>query len=377
MSGHMEEQPASTPFVRLERIEKSWNGAGGVSGLDLEIPRGAFVVLLGPSGCGKSTTLRLLAGLEAPDGGRIWIDGRDVTAAPPAARGLSMVFQSYALFPHLTVAQNITFGLEVRRMPKAERKARLAEALDMTELNGLESRKPAELSGGQRQRVALARAVVAGHSLCLMDEPLSNLDAKLRHTVRQDIRALQRRLGMTVLYVTHDQTEAMGMADVIVLMNQGRIEQVGSPAELYETPRTVFAATFLGSPPMALLPADIVPPTLRAGPLGGRDSLVGVRPEHLRLVPATEGKLCGTVRAVEYLGADSFVYLTLDGDHEVTLRSAGRVTLTPGARCGLGWAPEASHLFDRVSGLRLETGTAPQDRPGESRRTSQAAPLGG
>jgi sn-glycerol 3-phosphate transport system ATP-binding protein len=194
------------PFVLVESVEKRWNGQLGVEKISLSIPRGSFVALLGPSGCGKSTTLRLLAGLEMPDSGRIVIDGRDVTASPAAERGLSMVFQSYALFPHLDVAENVLFGLKVRRVPRAEQRIKLAQALEMTGLTGLEKRKPGQISGGQRQRVALARAIVAGHPLCLMDEPLSNLDAKLRHSVRRDIKKLQRDLGMTVIYVTHDQT---------------------------------------------------------------------------------------------------------------------------------------------------------------------------
>jgi sn-glycerol 3-phosphate transport system ATP-binding protein len=207
--------------------------------------------------------LRLIAGLELPNAGTLTIGGRDVTHLPPSRRGLSMVFQSYALFPHLDVAENIVFGLRVRRVPAAQRRERLAEALRLTGLEGLEARKPAQLSGGQRQRVALARAIVAGHPLCLMDEPLSNLDAKLRHSVRQDIRALQRDLKMTVVYVTHDQTEAMGMADRIVLLNKGRVEQVGTPAELYQRPVTSFAATFVGSPPMSLLAMAEVPDSLK------------------------------------------------------------------------------------------------------------------
>ena len=222
------------PLVRVDQVTRRFDGGGGVDALSIDIAEGSFTVLLGPSGCGKSTTLRLIAGLEMVDRGRVEIGGRDMTHAGPAERGLSMVFQSYALFPHLDVAGNVTFGLQVRGVPRNERDRRLADALSLTGLEGLADRKPAQLSGGQRQRVALARAIVANHPLCLMDEPLSNLDAKLRHQVRQEIRALQRRLGMTVIYVTHDQTEAMSMADQVVLMRDGRIEHMGPPAELYQ-----------------------------------------------------------------------------------------------------------------------------------------------
>src|SRR5512146_2165997 len=212
-----------------------------------------MLVLLGPSGCGKSTTLRLIAGLEAATAGRIAIGGVDVTDRPPAERRISMVFQSYALFPHLSVAENIVFGLKVRGLPKAEREARLAHVAELVGLSEQLGRKPSQLSGGQRQRVALARAVIAENRICLMDEPLSNLDAQLRHGMRVEIRALQQRLGMTVVYVTHDQVEAMSMADRVVLIREGRIEQEGTPEELYAKPATMFAARFIGTPGMNLV----------------------------------------------------------------------------------------------------------------------------
>jgi sn-glycerol 3-phosphate transport system ATP-binding protein len=243
----------TTPFVKLDGVGKRWNGQLGVEGISLDIPEGSFTALLGPSGCGKSTTLRLLAGLELPDEGKIVIDGKDVTTSAASDRNLSMVFQSYALFPHLSVAENVVFGLKVRRVPKKERLEKLHRALEITGLLGLEDRKPGELSGGQRQRVALARAIVAGQRLCLMDEPLSNLDAKLRNAVRKDIKKLQRDLGITVVYVTHDQTEAMSMADTVVLMKDGHIQQVGAPEDLYSRPNNTFVAEFVGAPPMALL----------------------------------------------------------------------------------------------------------------------------
>ena len=340
--------------IRLRGISKSWGQHQVIGGLDLSVERGQLVALLGPSGCGKSTLLRLLACLEVPDSGTVEINGRDVTAAAPSARGLSMVFQSYALFPHLNVADNICFGMQVRGVSAAERRARLQDALALTNLQGLEQRKPGQLSGGQRQRVALARAVVAGHSICLMDEPLSNLDAKLRHTVRHEIRALQQRLGMTVVYVTHDQTEAMGMADQIVLMQGGRIVQSGSPTELYETPNSAFTATFIGSPPMMLMRAATLPAALQAGTAEhGSDHLVGVRPEHFRLVPPSSTDLFGMVTAVEFQGAESYLYLDLPGGDKLIVRSPEKTQLQRGARVGLGWSPQHAHLFAASDGRRL------------------------
>lgn len=349
-------------FIRLDGVTRIFDGGGGVEDLSVDIPEGNFTVLLGPSGCGKSTTLRLIAGLETPDKGRIEIGGRDVTALPPAQRGLSMVFQSYALFPHLDVAENIVFGLKVRGMPRAERERRLADALSLTGLDGLADRKPAHLSGGQRQRVALARAIVADHPLCLMDEPLSNLDAKLRHSVRQEIRALQRRLGMTVVYVTHDQTEAMGMADRVILMRQGRVEHMGPPADLYETPATAFTAGFVGSPPMTILPATILPEAALPDSFAIDDLMLGLRGEAIRLLPEGEGILPATVLSSEFLGAETFVYLAVEGSAPLTARLTGRDERAPGTRLSLSWAGDAAHWFDRESGKRLAIPPEPISR---------------
>jgi sn-glycerol 3-phosphate transport system ATP-binding protein len=343
--------------IRLTGISKSWGAHQVIKSLDLEFGRGQLVALLGPSGCGKSTLLRLLAGLETPDSGRVEIDGKDVTSAAPSARGLSMVFQSYALFPHLNIAENICFGMQVRGVHAAERRQRLQDALALTNLQGLEQRKPAQLSGGQRQRVALARAIVAGHSICLMDEPLSNLDAKLRHSVRHEIRALQQRLGMTVVYVTHDQTEAMGMADKIVLMNGGGIVQSGTPAEMYETPATAFSASFIGSPPMMLMAAEKLPPALRAGiaPIGGDvKTLIGVRPEHFHIVAPSSTELFGAVTGVEFQGAESYIYLDLPGGDDIIVRSPEKSRLKLGDRVGLGWNPADAHVFAADDGRRLQ-----------------------
>jgi sn-glycerol 3-phosphate transport system ATP-binding protein len=277
--------------IALDRVSKHWGGTRAVDDISFEVPQNRFVVLLGPSGCGKSTTLRLIAGLEEVTSGRILIHGVDVTALPPSSRRLSMVFQSYALFPHLSVAENIVFGLKVRRVEPAARRERLAHVAALVGLSDLLERKPAQLSGGQRQRVALARAIIAEHPVCLMDEPLSNLDARLRHDMRIEIHSLQRRLGMTVVYVTHDQVEAMSMADHIILMRDGRIEQEGEPEELYSRPVSTFAAGFIGTPPMNLL--ELVDGGGGAAIAGGEGSAVvrgsgaglklGVRPEDIRL----------------------------------------------------------------------------------------------
>ncbi|TCR70567.1 ABC transporter ATP-binding protein [Bosea sp. BK604] len=358
---------SASPFLTIKGLSRRFSARSGVGDVSLTIGRGQFVVLLGPSGCGKSTTLRLIAGLETPDAGRIEMDGRDITALTPSERGLSMVFQSYALFPHLDVAENIVFGLKVRGVPRAERRQRLDEALAITGLEGLEDRKPAKLSGGQRQRVALARAIVANHPLCLMDEPLSNLDAQLRHSVRQDIRALQKRLGMTVIYVTHDQTEAMSMADLVVLMRDGRIEQAASPAEIYEKPATSFAASFIGSPPMVMLPAQL---------LGdASDAVFAVRGEDIALRPEGEGRLAAQVIEQEFLGAETFVHLDVAAKARLTARLPGRSDVAPGERLSLDWPAEATHWFDRVSGRRIDPPIAPSpsDRPRSAPAPSSAA----
>jgi sn-glycerol 3-phosphate transport system ATP-binding protein len=340
--------------VRLSGVSKRWGPEPAVDNVSFTAEAGSLVVLLGPSGCGKSTTLRLIAGLESADEGTIEIAGRDVTDAPPARRGTAMVFQSYALFPHLSVAENIVFGLKVRRVARAERDARLKRAAEVLGLERLLDRKPAQLSGGQQQRVALGRAIVAQTPVCLMDEPLSNLDAQLRGDMRREIRALQRRLGITMLYVTHDQVEAMTMADRVILMRAGRIEQNGAPAELYERPDSVFAARFIGAPPMNVFAAAPLAghPELSAGAPAGcglAALVVGVRPEAVRL--AATG-LPATVVAVEYLGADTHIEAQL-GDETIMVRMPGRAAAAPGATVSLSFAPSAAHWFDASSQRRV------------------------
>jgi sn-glycerol 3-phosphate transport system ATP-binding protein len=329
----------SEPFVHVHDVAKRWNGQPGVEGISLSIPRGSFVALLGPSGCGKSTTLRLLAGLELPDEGRISIDGRDVTLAAPSERNLSMVFQSYALFPHLSVAENVVFGLKVRRVKPTERREKLQRALEITGLLGFEKRKPGELSGGQRQRVALARAIVANQPLCLMDEPLSNLDAKLRAAVRKDIKKLQIDLGITVVYVTHDQTEAMSMADMVVLMQGGRVLQTGAPEELYYRPANTFVAEFVGAPPMALIDGRALPGFEGA-------ATIGLRAENISVARAGQGRLTCRVTECEFLGSETFIGLSHPAASGLTVSMPGLRHIPSGEELNIGFSDDDLHFFD-------------------------------
>ncbi len=322
--------------IELDQIAKHWGDSRALDGITFSAEPGSFVVLLGPSGCGKSTTLRLIAGLDTPTSGTIRIGERDVTALPPARRGLSMVFQSYALFPHLTVAENIVFGLRVRKV--TDREARLKRVAELLGLEALLARKPSQLSGGQQQRVALGRAIVAETPVCLMDEPLSNLDAQLRGEMRREIRSLQRRLGITMVYVTHDQTEAMTMADRVVLLRAGRIEQVGTPEDLYARPATAFTASFIGAPPMNLLKLE------------GAATTTGVRPEDMRL---SHDGLEARVESVEYLGADSLVAARATGQ-SLLVRVAGRAAVAAGDAVRLAWDRDHEHHFDSQSGGRKQ-----------------------
>jgi sn-glycerol 3-phosphate transport system ATP-binding protein len=332
--------------IQLVGIAKRWGETAALERVDLSIAPGTFCVLLGPSGCGKSTTLRIIAGLETASEGQVLVDGRDVTQLPPAERGVAMVFQNYALFPHLSVAQNITFGLEVRKVPKDETARRLAEAAELLGLSPLLARKPSQLSGGQQQRVALGRALVAQAKVCLMDEPLSNLDAQLRQEMRAELRALQQRLGLTVVYVTHDQAEAMSMADQVVLLNKGRIEQAATPRTIYARPATTFAASFIGTPSMNLLRIQegrIAGSGIDAGP----GHWLGVRPEAITLgerIPAT-------VRSCEYLGADLILRCAV-GTETLTVRTEGSTETRPGSELRLDWPASAAHHFD-ADGKRL------------------------
>lgn len=345
--------------IRLERVTKRWDATTAVDDISFDVTPGQFVILLGPSGCGKSTTLRMIAGLEEASDGQIHIGERDVTRLPPGDRGLSMVFQSYALFPHLSVADNIVFGLRSRKVPKAEQRERLAKVAELVDLTDYLNRKPAQLSGGQRQRVALARSVISEHPICLMDEPLSNLDARLRSDMRREIKALQSRLNMTVIYVTHDQVEAMSMGDRVILMQHGKIVQDGSPDELYNRPASAFAASFIGSPAMNLLP--LVPgekgaviegePNTPVAPMEAAGGQLGVRPEDIELHPASAYGVPAMVVSDEYLGADTIAHVAVGG-HTVRVRMSGKHALA-GQPCSLSWASEHAHLFD-ADGLRRD-----------------------
>ena len=352
--------------VRLSNVTRLWGATAALAGVSLHVRAGTFCVLLGPSGCGKTTCLRIVAGLDHGTSGTVEIGGRDVTALPPAARGVSMVFQSYALFPHLSVAENIMFGLKARSVPAGERAKRLDRAVEILGIGHLLARRPGQLSGGQQQRVALGRAIVAEAPVCLMDEPLSNLDAQLRAEMRRELLALQRRLGITMLYVTHDQTEAMGMADQVVLLRDGRIEQDAAPADMYAVPETRFAASFIGTPPMNLLPTTATSaglvvtgtetPVLR--PTASRPLLAGIRPEALR--PAETG-LPVTVSHAEYLGADTILACSIGsvgsvgsaGDTRLLARVPGRVSMPDGTPIRLAFDPADLHFFDADTGHRF------------------------
>jgi ABC-type sugar transport system ATPase subunit len=315
--------------VVLKKLTKSFGAVDVIKGVDLTIEPGEFCVFVGPSGCGKSTLLRLISGLEEATAGVIEIGGRDVTDAEPSARGIAMVFQSYALYPHLTVRENIGFGLSLAKLPKAEIRTKVEAAAEALQLTHLLDRKPKALSGGQRQRVAIGRAIVRDPKVFLFDEPLSNLDAALRAQMRIELSDLHRKLGATMIYVTHDQVEAMTMADKIVVLNGGRIEQVGSPMELYHAPVSPFVAGFIGSPKMNLYDGKAA---------GESCATYGIRPEHLRLTDQGP-RWTGTVRHVERLGADTVIYLDVPGLGEMVVRADGDSSPAVGSTQGVSPIP--------------------------------------
>ncbi|MEC3955931.1 ABC transporter ATP-binding protein [Nocardia sp. CDC153] len=352
--------------LQIDTVSKRFGTDYAVREVSLDIADGEFLVLLGPSGCGKSTLLRMIAGLEQPTSGRILLDGNDITDAAPQRRDLAMVFQSYALYPHLSVAKNIGFPLRARRRSRAEIAQRVGDVAGILELSALLERRPAALSGGQRQRVALARAMVRDPGAFLMDEPLSNLDAKLRSATRAELIGLHRRLGATFLYVTHDQVEAMTMATRIALLNAGSVEQVGTPEELYDRPRTAFVAGFLGSPPMNLFAAEVISCDgelrvradgidaalgLTAESAEVTPVLAGIRPERLRLDP-TASAVRGRVSMVENLGSEELVHVGA-GTVELCVRTPRPAGVAVGEDIGLRADPADIHLFDPASGLRL------------------------
>jgi ABC-type sugar transport system ATPase subunit len=373
-----EKAPLAPRSIRcaVHGVKKAFGNNPILKGVDVEIPEGAFAVLVGPSGCGKSTLLRLVAGLETADAGRIEIAGRDVTDLPPRDRDIAMVFQSYALYPHLTVRDNLAFGLRLRKVAPAEIDARIKEASAMLGLDALLARLPKQLSGGQRQRVAMGRAIVRRANLFLFDEPLSNLDAALRAEVRVEIRRLHDRLGATTLYVTHDQVEAMTLADTLWVMNGGVVEQKGAPLEVYERPRSKFVATFLGSPQMNLVDAVVTRKDGQTWVDGGgvlaavdedrfgaalepgRKVVVGIRPHDFTVTSAADAAATLKVELVEALGFEAFAYgwLRASGPRIVArLEAADAKRVRAGAELPLGVDPSRVHLFDPQSGRALDT----------------------
>ncbi len=361
---------ATVTFDKASRFYAG-NPRPAVDKLDLEIEDGEFLVLVGPSGCGKSTSLRMLAGLEDIDAGKIWIGDRDVTNLPPKDRDIAMVFQNYALYPHMNVAENMGFALKIAGVSKEERATRVNEAAKLLDLSDYLERKPKALSGGQRQRVAMGRAIVRHPQVFLMDEPLSNLDAKLRVQTRTQIASLQRRLGITTVYVTHDQVEAMTMGDRVAVLKDGLLQQVGSPRDMYDTPANVFVAGFIGSPAMNITPVQLVEGGARMGSMtiplsreaqaaatrsGAKTVTLGVRPEDLEPVGDGEG-FPVVVNVVEELGSDAFVYGSVEGDagdlHDVIARIDPRHVPAKGEKIWLKVRGGDEHLFDTETGLRI------------------------
>ncbi len=328
--------------LRLENLCKSFGTAAVLKNIDLTVEEGEFVVFVGPSGCGKSTLLRVIAGLEDATSGTVEIDGRAVNDTPPSKRGIAMVFQSYALYPHLSVRDNMALGLKQERQPRAVIEERVGKAVRMLDLEAHVDRRPADLSGGQRQRVAIGRAIVREPKLFLFDEPLSNLDASLRVNTRVEIAELHRNLGASMIYVTHDQTEAMTLADRIVVLRDGAVEQIGSPMELYNDPANRFVAGFLGSPSMNFLDASI------AGAPPGET--IGIRPEHLRIVPS--GRIRGRVTHVEQLGGDTNILTRTDAGEAVTVRLFGQHPSNVGQSIELDFDDDHAFRFDQT-GARL------------------------
>ena len=324
--------------VTLTNLKKSFGRTEVIHGIDIDIADGEFIVIVGPSGCGKSTLLRLVAGLETVTSGEVKIGGKRVNDTEPMDRDIAMVFQNYALYPHMSVFDNMAYGLKIAKVPRGEIEERVAAAAKMLQLEPYLRRKPRELSGGQRQRVAMGRAIVRKPSVFLFDEPLSNLDAKLRVQMRLEIKALQRELGVTALYVTHDQVEAMTLADRMIVMNAGTADQIGAPLEVYADPGTAFVAGFIGSPPTNFIP-------------DGNGAEIGIRPEHMRLSDA--GTLSARVVYSEPLGAETLVHLRLDDGGQVTVRQDGDLPIpSEGAGVRLGW-DKAREMRFGADGRRL------------------------
>lgn len=348
----------SSAFLELKGLSKKFGTTTIIDRLDLKVNEGEFLVLVGPSGCGKSTVLRLIAGLEEPTEGEVWISGKNRNGFEPKDRHIAMVFQHYALYPHMNVYDNMAFGLRVgKRLPEPEIEQRVQEAAAMLQLENLLQRKPKELSGGQRQRVALGRALVRKPRVFLFDEPLSNLDAHLRNQMRVEIRKLQQRLGVTAIYVTHDQTEATTMGDRIAILQSGKLQQIGSPSEVYKSPVNRFVAGFIGTPEMNFLPAKAKDGKLvlsgwelaAPGAVSG-DFQVGVRPEQVKVAAVGSNGWKGRVELVENLGAHALVHVKMPGGETVMALQANENLPLVNGDVSVSWAPAASHLFQLPSG---------------------------
>ncbi len=360
-------------MIELRNIRKFYGALEVIKGVDITVEDGEFAVFVGPSGCGKSTLLRMIAGLEGIDGGDLILNGQRINDVPPDKRGIAMVFQSYALYPHMTVAENIGFSLSLKKVPAAEIRKQVEEVAEILQLRDYLDRRPAALSGGQRQRVAIGRAIIKKPSLILFDEPLSNLDSALRVQMRAELQRLHRELKATAVYVTHDQVEAMTMADRIVVLDKGLVAQQGAPMALYHQPRNEFVATFIGSPKMNVMPATAkagdngalrvesspglsldIPNTAISGMRG--DIRLGIRPEHLKIAPAGQGHFSLEVGLVERLGVET--YLTVGPtDNPLVIRTEGDMSIRPGDRVSLTADPAACHLFDQ-SGQAVRPVTA-------------------
>ena len=353
--------------LAITNVTKSYDGKPVIHGIDVDLPHGHFVVIVGPSGCGKSTLLRMIAGLEDITSGTISIGGVEMNDIEPADRGCAMVFQNYALYPHMTVRQNIAYPLRIAKLDADERDRRVQSAARILNLTDYLDRRPAQLSGGQRQRVAMGRAIVREPDVFLFDEPLSNLDALLRVQMRIEIKRLHKRLGVTSIFVTHDQVEAMTLADTLIVMNGGRVEQVGSPSQIYRKPASVFVAGFMGSPAMNLLPAMVdangsiflkavaADPIGRTHLLGGRELTIGIRPENVILSTTPGEGVAASVDIVEELGGSRVVYCSLEG-HEIAVVLPSNYEDFEDAKVWLSFPSEALHLFNQT-GERLEVGT--------------------
>ncbi|MBT8476802.1 MAG: sn-glycerol-3-phosphate ABC transporter ATP-binding protein UgpC [Alphaproteobacteria bacterium] len=335
--------------VALENLRKSYGKTEVIHGVDIDIADGEFIVIVGPSGCGKSTLLRMVAGLETVTSGEVRINDRAVNDVEPMDRDIAMVFQNYALYPHMSVFDNMAYGLKIAKVTTDEIKKRVDTAAEILQLEPYLTRRPRELSGGQRQRVAMGRAIVRKPAVFLFDEPLSNLDAKLRVQMRLEIKSLQRDLGVTSLYVTHDQVEAMTLADRMIVMNAGVADQIGKPLDVYSDPATEFVAGFIGSPPTNFLQAKRLGRHIEDG------AKIGIRPEHIRLVPQTETDLAGTVVYSEPLGAETLVHLKLLDGQDATVRQDGALPIpAEGETCGLSWEPASEMVFGK-GGSRIRS----------------------